>query len=130
MEHTVQYRTHTQYSIGQTHSMQYTYQQLGTAPQYLSIAQRMSNIVYSLSYICCNDRYIKQSLVAINQFIWSNKVGKIKHKTLMCNYDNAGLRVPDMGTTKKSLRLAWISRLYNTNNRNKIANQCFDWYQD
>ena len=48
---------------------------------------------------------------ALFKFIWRNKKDKIKHKVMVLDYDQGGLRAPSKDALAKSLKLAWISRL-------------------
>ena len=36
--------------------------------------QGISNMVHSFSFVCCNDTFIKQTVIAVNKLIGSNKV--------------------------------------------------------
>ena len=44
-------------------------------------------------------------------FLWKNKRDKIKREGLYQDHDNGGLRITDIVTMIKALRLAWIRRL-------------------
>ena len=43
-------------------------------------------------------------------FLWNSKVDKIKRDIMICDLDEGGLRVPDIFTYCKSLKLTWIKR--------------------
>ena len=57
------------------------------------------------------DHLIKKAQAKINEFIWSSKPANVAHRTLVDDYDRAGIRSPDFVTMKNSLRLARLSRL-------------------
>ena len=49
--------------------------------------------------------------LAILKFIWKNQKDKIKRKVMSLDYDQGGLRAPNIYVLSKSFKLAWISRL-------------------
>ena len=49
------------------------------------------------------------------EFIWSGKTAKIKHSTLVYDYEQGGLKDIDVKTKIKSLQLSWVRRLYSQN---------------
>ena len=49
------------------------------------------------------------------EFIWDNKKAKIKHSTLIANYEQGGLKDIDINTKIKALQLSWIRRLHDSN---------------
>lgn len=88
----------------------------------------MSNLIYSLSCVLSKDKDIKHAQTIINKFIWSNKVSRIKHTTLMSDFDSSGIRSPDINSMQKSLRLAWLSRLWDKKLCNYLVHKDFDRY--
>ena len=48
-------------------------------------------------------------------FIWRGKRPKIKHSTLICNFENGGLKDIDIESKLKALKLSWIKRLLDFN---------------
>ena len=48
-------------------------------------------------------------------FIWNGKTPKVKHTTLISNYEDGGLKDIDIMAKIKSLHLSWIKRLYSPN---------------
>ena len=78
----------------------------------ISKSMGISNIVYSLSCVSSKDNDIDKAQTIVNKFIWSNKPVKIKHTALIASFDNAGINSTDLHTMKRSLRLAWIGRLW------------------
>lgn len=57
----------------------------------------------------------------VYNFIWNNKRSKIKKTTLTKNIDDRGLKMADLNTYIKGLKLAWIRR-FMTNN---LTWECF-----
>ena len=49
------------------------------------------------------------------EFIWDGKPPKVKHSTLISNYEDGGLKDIDIRAKLKSLHLSWIRRLYSPN---------------
>ena len=47
------------------------------------------------------------------EFIWKNKIQKIKHTTLCKNYDNGRLKNVDNSSKIVNLQCSWIKKLYN-----------------
>ena len=44
------------------------------------------------------------------KFIWGRKTDKIKRAVLNNSFEAGGLEVPDIATTAKSLKIAWVRR--------------------
>ena len=78
----------------------------------ISKSMGISNLIYSMTCLQSQDNVLENAPKIINHFIWNNKPSKIKHKTLIGNYDQGGIRAPDIFTFRQSLRLAWLSRLW------------------
>ena len=91
-------------------------------------SQGMSNLVYTLSCVECPEKFDKQAQLIINNFIWPKGTNKIKHRTMIGDYDRLGIRSPDVTCMKKALRLAWLARLYEKNHRNFLACSYYDRY--
>ena len=50
-----------------------------------------------------------------NRFIWKHSATKIKHSTLIADYENGGIRNVDIPTKFKALKLTWVRRLRDGN---------------
>ena len=48
-------------------------------------------------------------------FIWDGKTPKIKHSSLICDYDEGGLKDIDIKAKIASFHLCWLKRLYADN---------------
>ena len=51
-----------------------------------------------------------------NRFIWKHSMTKIKHSTLIADYENGEIRNVDISTKLKALKLTWVRRLRDDNN--------------
>ena len=85
----------------------------------------ISNLVYSLSNSISSITHIKDSQKLTNDFIWNNRPAKIKHSTLINDYDKGGLKAPDIQCMQKSLRLVWIGRIIQKSKWATVANYYF-----
>ena len=72
-------------------------------------SQGISNLVYTLSCVECPEKFDKQAQSIVDNFIWPKGTNKIKHRTMIGDYDKLGIRSPDVTCTKKALRLAWLA---------------------
>ena len=50
-----------------------------------------------------------------NRFIWKHSTTKIKHSTLIADYENGGIRNVDIPTKLEALKLTWVRRLRDDN---------------
>ena len=91
-------------------------------------SQGMSNLVYTLSCVECPKKYDKQTQLIVNNFIWPKGTNKIKHRTMIGDYDKLEIRSPDVTCIKNALLLAWLARLYEKNHRNFLACSYYDRY--
>ena len=60
-------------------------------------------------------QWIQQLKKTLYKFIWGNKIEKISRKTLTLDFENGGLRMTNIETFIKSLKLTWFRRLFITN---------------
>ena len=74
----------------------------------------ISQLVYSTSTQDINSEDISRVPRSIFSFIWNKKPDIIKRDVMCQDYVNGGLRAPCLNTLFKSLRLAWFSRLLET----------------
>ena len=71
-----------------------------------------SKIVF-ISYLSNVPNSIINKIEALQkEFIWNGKTPKIKHSTLISDYEEGGLKDIDVKSKIKSLNLSWIKRLY------------------
>ena len=50
-------------------------------------------------------------------FLWSGKPPRVKKSTIINDYDNGGLKMPDIYSIHTCQKLMWIKRLTNDNKR-------------
>ena len=55
--------------------------------------------------------FVKAVQKEINAFLWSEKPAKIKYKTLICNFDNGGIKLTDFDSFVKAQKAVWAKRL-------------------
>ena len=48
-------------------------------------------------------------------FLWNKKNPKIKHSTLIGEYEWGGLKKVDVDTKLRSIRISWLKRLFDNN---------------
>ena len=53
----------------------------------------------------------------LNNFLWGSNVNKIKHTTMMAEYDKGGLKMPDVESILYAQRLMWARRYFSTEHR-------------
>ena len=78
----------------------------------------ISNFVYSASNIDVTKEIINNVQSRLFKFLWKNKGDKIKRVGVYQDYEKGGLRMSDLETMIKALRLAWIPRLSNNSHPN------------
>ena len=71
----------------------------------------VSSLIYSTSNINVPKDIIRNVKGRLFRFIWKNKRDKIRRERLHQDYDKGGLRMTDIETMIKALRLAWTPRL-------------------
>ncbi|XP_068692817.1 uncharacterized protein [Montipora foliosa] len=71
----------------------------------------VSSLIYSASNINVPKDIISNVKGRLFRFIWKNKRDKIRREGLYQDYEKGGLRMTDIETMIKALRLAWIPRL-------------------
>jgi hypothetical protein len=49
-------------------------------------------------------------------FLWNNKVDKVKRKTVMGNYEDGGLKMPHVLSFVHALNISWIKRVLDPDN--------------
>ena len=61
-------------------------------------------------------KHIVQKLIDIQEnFLWKNGKPKIKHSTLIADYKDGGLKVVDIDSKFRALKLTWLKRLCDDN---------------
>ena len=86
---------------------------LGKISVFKSLA--FSKIIF-ISYLSNVQNSILSQIEKLQkEFIWSGKNPKIKHSTLIADYEQGGLKDIDVKAKIKSLQLSWVRRLYSQN---------------
>ena len=73
-------------------------------------------LVYAASMLCVPDLVIKTVQEKIFQFLWKNKMDKVKRSVIFQPLSNGGRNFPDFRTQVKSLCLSWLGRLLHSSN--------------
>jgi hypothetical protein len=73
----------------------------------------ISKLVYVASMLPVPNGIIAEADKIIRNYIWKDKKSNIKRWALINDYENGGLKAPDVLCKVKALRLAWLSRLLN-----------------
>ena len=71
----------------------------------------LSKLIYMASMFPVPEEVIKEANRIIFKFLWKGQDRAAK-KAMINNFENGGLNVLDFETMVKSLRLAWLRRLY------------------
>ena len=74
-----------------------------------------SKLVYASSVQYISGDVVKEICKIQKEFIWSGKRPKVKHSTLIGNFENGGLKDIDIESKLKPLKLSWIKRLLDSN---------------
>lgn len=71
----------------------------------------ISKLIYLASIIKVPDTVFTEVKQLIVDFLWEGKTAKIAYSTLIQGIEQGGLKLVDLETKVKSLRLAWVKRL-------------------
>ena len=88
------------------------------------------NEIFSISNVEVPDYIVSTLKPNLFGFLWKNKKDKIKRVGLYQTYERGGLRMTDVDSMIKALRLAWIPRLLRGGHQNwkSVPNYFFDKY--
>ena len=80
----------------------------------------LSQLVYLMSVLekPCK-KMLKELESLMFSFIWNGKTDRIKRTTMKNQYSKGGLQVPDPSTQADSLKIMWIKKFLDENNRAK-----------
>ena len=53
----------------------------------------------------------------LNNFLWGSNINRIKHTTMIADYDNGGLKMPDINAILHAQRIMWMRRYFNTEHK-------------
>jgi hypothetical protein len=71
--------------------------------------------IYPCSMLFVPDWFVSAANKALFNFLWDGKPSKIKKSTIIGNIEDGGLKMPHVESIIKSLKLAWLSKLFNDN---------------
>ena len=63
----------------------------------------------------------------LNEFVWERN-NRVKRSTMTNNYENGGLKMPDVQCTMMGLRLVWLRRLLDVWKWSQIIHKHFERY--
>ena len=78
-----------------------------------------SHLPYILAPLETDERFLKEINQIFYDFLWNNKGDKIKRSVLINSYDKGGLKMIDIFSYNKSLKLAWVKRYLDAENMGK-----------
>ena len=78
--------------------------------------QAMPIILHLASILFISDENIKHFDSLFYDFIWPNKKHHVKKKVLIQNIEDGGLKMPDIESMIKAIKLTWIKKLLTKNN--------------
>lgn len=78
-----------------------------------------SHLPYILAPLETDERFLKEINQIFYDFLWNNKGDKIKRSVLINSYDKGGLKMIDIFSYNKSLKLAWVKKYLDAENMGK-----------
>ena len=88
-------------------------------------AQALPLILYPSTVLYVPEEVIKELDNIFFDFIWPRKKHHVKKSVLIQNIEDGGLKMPDIQSTLKAMKLSWIKRLCTKNNNfTIIAKTC------
>ena len=78
-----------------------------------------SQLVYMLSPLRTDVNAIKEANKIFYTFLWNGKGDKIKRDVMINDYPNGGLKMIDIQSFSKSLKVTWIKKYLDTENQGK-----------
>ena len=79
-----------------------------TVIQSIFIAQ----IIYPCSVLFIPDWFVNHLHTLFVNFLWNHKTPKVKHTSMIADYEFGGLRYPDVKCKIAAIKLCWIQRLF------------------
>ena len=71
----------------------------------------ISNLIYSMTNMSCDIKTIVNVQQVLNKFVWGNKPSKVKHSSMIADYEGGGLKMIDVKSMNMALKMPWISRI-------------------
>ena len=79
----------------------------------------VSQLTYILSPLPSNEKIINEINDLFYRFLWNDKGDKIKRKVMINDYFRGGLKMIDLVSFNKSLKLTWIKKYLDSSNKGK-----------
>lgn len=79
----------------------------------------VSQLVYLLSPLRSNYRVLNEINDLLYTFLWNGKGDKIKRKVMINDFGDGGLKMIDISSFNKSLKMTWIKKYLDNNNKGK-----------
>ena len=76
----------------------------------------ISQILYNASVLETPKQVIKTINKLLFNFIWKSKIDKVKRNTIIGNFDDGGLKMVDIESQIKALKIMWVKRICDTTN--------------
>ena len=92
---------------------------LGKTTIIKSLAVRVSQIVNVLSALPTHHGALKEINTLLYDFLWNGKGDKIKRAEMINDYDKGGLKMIDIQSFNKSLKMKWVQGYLNNVNHGK-----------
>ena len=71
----------------------------------------LSKLIYNTSMLTPPDRFVKRVNQSIAQFVWREKVSKIKQTTMIGSKEKGGLDMPDFDAINSALKAACYRKI-------------------
>ena len=84
-------------------------------------ALALPKLMYVCSVLNVPEDFIKIVESTIRDFIWYGKKPKIKHSTLIGEYEEGGLKLPDFQSCLNANRVKWLIKLYQSYEENTLV---------
>lgn len=87
---------------------------------YLIKSELLSQLIYLMTVLPSPSlEFVKKLESAFFKFIWGGKKDRIKRATLKAKYKDGGLQVPDVISQSNSLKIAWVRKYMDVENKAK-----------
>ena len=86
----------------------------------------VSQLVYLLSLLCSNYKGLAEINDLLYTFLWNGKGDKIKRRVMINDLGAGGLKMIDISSFNKSLKITWIKKYLDNNNKGKSWKIFFD----
>ena len=80
-------------------------------------ALAMSQLIYPLTMLFTPQWVVEEANKLFYAFLWDGKPDKVKRTTIIRQIADGGLKMIDVESMAKALKLSWIKKLYNETDR-------------